>query len=646
MLQISSIAYTISGRPIFKDASASINAGHKVGLVGSNGIGKSTLFRLILNPELLDGGEIFVPPRWRLGMTSQEAPGGPERLVDVVLAADTERAALLAEEEACQQPERLAEIHARLTDIDAHSAPARAAQILAGLGFDEEAQQRPCSDYSGGWRMRVALAALLFTQPDLLLLDEPTNHLDLEAALWLEQYIRKYPGTVLLISHDRGLLNRTVGEILHVENLRLNAYSGNYDRFERVRRERMALQAKARDRQLAERERIQAFITRFRAKASKARQAQSRVKMLERMEPIAAVSQDSSSTFIFPTPDSLSSPLYTMDDVSIGYNDTPVLKKLNLRLDSDDRIALLGANGNGKSTLIKLLASELRAMSGLVQKSKKLKVGYFAQHQGDALDLNITALETMKRLCPRDVEEKLRSHLAGFGFDAVRAETKIGKLSGGEKARLLFAIISREAPHILLLDEPTNHLDIDGRQALVQAINAYDGAVVMVSHDPHLIEATADRLWLVHGGRAQPFDGDMEDYRKFLVTQRREQQRAKAPARTGKANDDEGGDKASLSAADRQAQRRAAADQRKALAPLKKDLERCEAKVERLTAQRGELEAKLQDPALYEQADQSKAIALQKQVGELSEALEAAELAWMEALEVYEGAQEAAQEAA
>ncbi len=646
MLQISSIAYTISGRPIFKDASASINAGHKVGLVGSNGIGKSTLFRLILNPELLDGGEIFVPPRWRVGMTSQEAPGGPERLVDVVLAADTERAALLAEEEACQQPERLAEIHARLTDIDAHSAPARAAQILAGLGFDEEAQQRPCSDYSGGWRMRVALAALLFTQPDLLLLDEPTNHLDLEAALWLEQYIRKYPGTVLLISHDRGLLNRTVGEILHVENLRLNAYSGNYDRFERVRRERMALQAKARDRQLAERERIQAFITRFRAKASKARQAQSRVKMLERMEPIAAVSQDSSSTFIFPTPDSLSSPLYTMDDVSIGYNDTPVLKKLNLRLDSDDRIALLGANGNGKSTLIKLLASELRAMSGLVQKSKKLKVGYFAQHQGDALDLNITALETMKRLCPRDVEEKLRSHLAGFGFDAVRAETKIGKLSGGEKARLLFAIISREAPHILLLDEPTNHLDIDGRQALVQAINAYDGAVVMVSHDPHLIEATADRLWLVHGGRAQPFDGDMEDYRKFLVTQRREQQRAKAPARTGKANDDEGGDKASLSAADRQAQRRAAADQRKALAPLKKDLERCEAKVERLTAQRGELEAKLQDPALYEQADQSKAIALQKQVGELSEALEAAELAWMEALEVYEGAQEAAQEAA
>ncbi len=645
MLQITSIAYTISGRPIFKDASASVNAGHKVGLVGSNGIGKSTLFRLILNPELLDGGEIFVPPRWRIGMTSQEAPGGPERLVDVVLAADTERATLLAEEDACEQPERLAEIHARLTDIDAHSAPARAAQILAGLGFDEEAQQRPCSDYSGGWRMRVALAALLFTQPDLLLLDEPTNHLDLEASLWLEQYIRKYPGTVMLISHDRGLLNRTVGEILHVENLRLNAYQGNYDRFERVRRERMSLQAKARERQLAERERIQSFITRFRAKASKARQAQSRVKMLERMEPIAAVNQDSISTFIFPTPDGLSSPLLTMDDVAIGYNDTPVLKKLNLRLDSDDRIALLGANGNGKSTLIKLLASELRAMSGLVQKSKKLKVGYFAQHQGEALDLSVSALELLKRLCPRDVEEKLRSHLAGFGFDADRVETKIGKLSGGEKARLLFAIISREAPHILLLDEPTNHLDIDGRQALVQAINAYDGAVVMVSHDPHLIEATADRLWLVHGGRAQPFDGDMEDYRKFLVTQRREEQRAKTPPRA-KTETDENGDKVSLSAADRQAQRRAAADQRKALAPLKKEVERCEAKVERLSAQRCDLEAKLQDPALYEQGDQAKAIALQKQVGELGEALGLAELAWMEALEVYEGAQVAAQEAA
>ncbi len=646
MLQISSIAYNISGRPIFKDASASVNAGHKVGLVGSNGIGKSTLFRLILNPDLLDGGEIFVPPRWRVGVTSQEAPGGPESLVSVVLAADKERAALLAEEENCQQPERLAEIHARLTDIDAHAAPARAAQILAGLGFDEEAQQRPCSDYSGGWRMRVALAALLFTQPDLLLLDEPTNHLDLEAALWLEQYIRKYPGTILLISHDRGLLNRTVGEILHVEHLRLNAYQGNYDRFERVRRERMALQAKAREKQLAERERIQAFITRFRAKASKARQAQSRVKMLERMEPIAAVSQDSSSTFIFPTPDSLSSPLITMDDVAVGYDQTPILRKLNLRLDSDDRIALLGANGNGKSTLIKLLATELRAMDGLLQKSKKLKVGYFAQHQGDALDLNITALEQMKRLCPRDVEEKLRSHLAGFGFDATRAETKIGQLSGGEKARLLFAVISRDAPHILLLDEPTNHLDIDGRQALVQALNAYDGAVVLVSHDPHLIEATADRLWLVHGGRAQPFDGDMEDYRKFLTTQRRDEQRAKSAARRPEKDKSDSEILGGLSAADRQAQRRAAAEQRKALAPLKKEVERCEKAVERLSGQRAQLESKLQDPRLYEQDDQSRAIALQRELGELSERLESAEMAWMEALETYEQAQIATQEAA
>ena len=641
MLSISNLTYRIAGRPILTGCSATLYPNHRIGLVGRNGAGKSTLLRLISGDIAPDEGDIQIPGRWSMGMTTQDAPGGERSLIDTVLAADKERTALLEElDNPATDPTRISDIHARLEDISASSAPARAARILAGLGFDEAAQNRPCSDFSGGWRMRVALAALLFTQPDLLLLDEPTNHLDLEATIWLEAYLKSYRGTILIVSHDRTLLNSVVTDILHLEHKSLNAYKGNYDFFEKTRAERMALAAKQREKQEAQRAHIMRFVDRFRYKASKATQAQSRLKALAKMQPIASVADERTVTFDFPAPQPLASPLFTIDDGEIGYSDDPaVLKRVNLRIDSDDRIALLGANGNGKSTLLKVLAGRLKVREGLVQKSGKLKIGYFAQHQTDELSVDSTPLDTLKKLMPKANETQVRSQLGRFGFGEDKAETKIGNLSGGEKARLLFALISREAPHIILMDEPTNHLDVDSRQALVQAINGYEGAVILVTHDPHLVELTADRLWIVRNGKVERFEGDMEAYKKELLSERRNAQReTKAAARTTAGGTDDG-----QSAEDRKKARQAAANARAALAPLKKKVAEAEKRVEKIQTEIGKGQALLADPAVYsDPAKSAKVPAWQKKLGELEKMLEEAEETWMDLSSELEEAEAAA----
>ena len=629
MLRISDLTYRIGARVLFDRAQATINTGHRAGLVGRNGAGKTTLLRLIAGELEPDGGRIETPARSRIGLTRQDAPAGPESLIETVLAANSEIQRLTAAAEAATDPHSIADIHDRLRDTDAHSAPARAARILAGLGFSETAQQQPCNTFSGGWRMRIGLAALLFLQPDILLLDEPTNHLDLEAALWLEGYLRRYPGTIVLVSHDRGLLNRAVDEILHLEGGSLTLYPGGYDRFEATRRARIALSEKARTKQAGERARIQAFVDRFRYKATKARQAQSRLKLLARMEPIAEAREEEVPTFGFPEPEALPSPLLNLDGAAVGYDDTPVLRKLSLRIDADDRIALLGANGNGKSTFMRLLAGRLSPAAGTVVRSPKLRVGYFAQHQADELDLGVTPAVVLGRRRPRDTDLQVRQHLGRFGFSQARADTTIANLSGGEKARLLFALMSAEAPHLLLLDEPTNHLDLAAREALVQAINAFSGGVVVVSHDPHLISLTADRLWLIEGGTVVPFDGDLDDYRSLVL----ERGRAEGAIRT-KATAGEG------RRPGRQEQRRLAGERRLALAPLKQSLTAAEAAVERLHAEQSRLTNLIADPALYA-GDASALVALRKQLAQVEKDVAQAEAAWIAAHEAWEDAQSA-----
>jgi ATP-binding cassette, subfamily F, member 3 len=531
MLHINGLTYRIEGKPLFEGATAAIPAGHKVGLVGRNGTGKSTLLRLITGEIAPDGGSISIPKRAHIGQVAQEAPGGPESLLDTVLAADAERAALLAEADTATDPERISEIHLRLHDIDAHSAPARAASILAGLGFDDAAQAQPCSAFSGGWRMRVALASVLFAAPDLLLLDEPSNYLDLEGVMWLENFLRSYPHTVILVSHDRDILNSSVDAILHLENRKLTLYSGGYDRFEDTRREQQRLQLKLRKKQDEMRRHMEAFVDRFRAQANKARQAQSRLKALAKMQPIAAAVEESVVPFGFPSPErALANPLIRIENGAVGYDpDTPVLRDLDLRLDADDRIALLGANGNGKSTLAKLLAGRLAPCAGHRRASKKMETGFFAQHQMDDLDPAKSPYDYVAALMEDATEAQKRAKLGQLGFGADKADTKCENLSGGEKARLLMALAAFGAPHLLILDEPTNHLDVDSREALIRALNEYEGAVVLISHDRHLVEACADRLWLVAGGTAAPYDGDIASYRA-QVTGPKSSNRASSPA--------------------------------------------------------------------------------------------------------------------
>ncbi|KAF0222541.1 MAG: ATP-binding cassette subfamily F member [Rhodospirillaceae bacterium] len=624
MLHINDLVFRIGGRALFDQATVHIPAGARIGLVGRNGAGKSTLFKLILGEYAPDGGDISIRPRARVGRVAQEAPEGETSLLDCVLNADSERSQLLAEAETSHDPHRLAEVHERLNAIDAHSAPARAAAILAGLGFGADAQARPVSSYSGGWRMRVALAAVLFIRPDLMLLDEPTNHLDLEATLWLQSYLATYPGTLVVISHDRELLNEVCNRIVHLDRTKLVPYGGNYDDFERTRREKMDLAAKAQVKQLEQRRKIQGFIDRFRAKASKARQAQSRVKMLERMGPVVSVIEDRGMSFDFPDPEPMSPPIIAIDNGIAGYGDKTVLSGLNIRVDMDDRIALLGANGNGKSTLSKVLSGRLSLLGGDIHRPAKLRIGYFAQHQTDELNMAATPYDHMAALMKDAPEAKVRAQLGRFGFEQDRADVKVSNLSGGEKARLLFALMSRDAPHLMILDEPTNHLDIDAREALVAALNAYDGAVVLVSHDPHLVELVADSLWLVADGKVAPFDGDLADYRKFLLDQARD-------ARRG----DAGGER--VVSANRKDERRAAAEIRAQTAPLRKKVQDAEKRLEKLGGDKAKIEAKLADPKLY--SGPGEAVAkLQKDLAELERAISVTESDWLELHEQLEAA--------
>ncbi len=632
MLHINELSYRIEGRPILEDASVGIPDGYKVGLVGRNGAGKTTLLRLISGEIAPDLGGLTMPRGARLGYVTQEAPGGDDSLVDWVLATDTERASLLAEAETATDPGRIADIHVRLADIDAHSAPARAAQILAGLGFDDDAQQRPCRDFSGGWRMRVALASVLFLEPDLLLLDEPTNYLDLEGTLWLETHLRTYPHTVLMVSHDRDLLNRAVNAILHLDRGRLQLYAGGYDDFEAQRRAKFDLDLKMKKKQDEQRRHLEAFITRFKAKASKASQAQSRVKALAKMQPIAAAVEDRVFPFLLPSPvKQLASPLIRIEDASVGYTEgQPILRSLNLRIDHDDRIALLGQNGNGKSTFAKLIAGRLQAMTGLARGASKLEVGFFAQHQLEDLAPGKTPYQYMTDLLPDGTEAQRRSKLGVHGFSFDKADTKCENLSGGEKARLLMMLTTFKAPHLLILDEPTNHLDVDSREALIHALNDYEGAVILISHDRHLVEACADRLWIVRGGTVQNYDGDMESYRDLLLSERSAgRTRMRDTARTDVAGPS------------RQETRRAAAEKRAELAPLKKVVQTAEKKMEQLATEIAKRDAALGDPTLYVK-DAARAQKLSMERGLLAKELAGVEEAWLAATEAYEAAEAAA----
>ena len=612
MLRISDITYAVEGRPLFEHASATIPTGHKVGLVGRNGAGKTTLFRIIRGELSLEGGEIALPSRARIGGVAQEVPSSETSLIDTVLAADTERAALMAEAATATDPARIAEVHSRLADIDAWSAEGRASAILKGLGFDAEAQLRPCSDFSGGWRMRVALAGVLFAQPDLLLLDEPTNYLDLEGALWLEDYLRKYPHTVIIISHDRELLNRSVQGILHLDNRKLTYWQGNYDQFARQRAEQRALQAAEAKKQDARRAHLQSFVDRFKAKASKAKQAQSRVKQLEKMTPITAPEEARQHVFTFPAPEELSPPIIALDRVAVGYGERKVLSRLDLRIDQDDRIALLGRNGEGKSTLSKLLAGKLAAMDGKVIRSGKLRIGYFAQHQVDELYLDETPLQHMQRVRPGEGQPKLRARLAGFGLGADQADTAVGRLSGGQKARLSLLLATIDAPHMLILDEPTNHLDIESREALVVALTEYPGAVVLVSHDMHLLSLVADRLWLVRDGGVAPFEEDLEAYRRLLLGDDSIGREAKPEAKQKPKRDE--------------------------VQSLKAEVRRCEERIEKLADMRRKLDTILADPALYAPDRAQEARKWQAKSREVTEGMQRAEELWLAALEKLETA--------
>ena len=613
MLRIDDISYSIAGRPLFQNASAVIPDGHKVGLVGPNGAGKTTLFRLIRGELPLDGGAITLPARARIGGVAQESPATGISVLETVLAADTERHALLAEAATASDPHRIAEIQTRLADIDAWSAEGRAAAILQGLGFPPADQARPTGDFSGGWRMRMALAGVLFARPDLLLLDEPTNYLDLEGALWLEGYLARYPHTVIVISHDRGLLNRAVGSILHLDDRRLTLYSGGYDSFARIRAERRALQAAEAKKQETRRAHLQSFVDRFRAKASKAAQAQSRLKALAKMEPITAPEEAKFHRFTFPQPDQLSPPILSLDGVSVGYGERAVLRRLNLRIDQDDRIALLGRNGQGKSTLSKLLAGRLPAMEGTVARSSKLRVGYFAQHQVDELSLDETPLDHVRRLRPDEAPARLRARLAGFGLMEAQAETKVRALSGGQKSRLSLLLATIDAPHLLILDAPTNHLDIESREALTEALNDYTGAVVLVSHDMHLLELVADRLWLVADGAVRPYADDLDSYRKSLL----------APDEPERPRE-----------AAKPAPKRASRDE---ILELRAEVRRGEERVEKLTTMLEKISEKMADPALYD--DPAEAEKWGRKHAEATQALPRAEALWLDALERLEAAE-------
>ncbi|WP_295494754.1 ABC-F family ATP-binding cassette domain-containing protein [Sphingorhabdus sp. EL138] len=619
MLNLNGITVRLGGRTILDRATAALPPYSRIGLIGRNGAGKSTLMKVMIGSLEADDGSLDMPKGTRIGYIAQEAPAGDSTPFDTVLAADTERAALMAEsEQEGLDPDRMAEVHERLIAIDAYTAPARASRILVGLGFDEDMQGRPLDSFSGGWKMRVALASLLFSQPDLLLLDEPSNHLDLEATLWLENFLKGYPAMMVVISHERDLLNNVVDHILHLDNGQVTLYSGGYDSFERQRAERAAQLAAAKASQDAQRAKLQDYVARNSARASTAKQAQSRAKALARMQPIAAMAEDPTLSFDFPSPDELKPPLVTLDLASVGYTEgNPILQRLNLRIDPDDRIALLGRNGNGKTTLARLLAAQLTPMEGQMSSSGKMRVGYFTQYQVEELDGDDTPLEHMTQQMKGASPGAVRAQLGRFGFSGQKATTKVGKLSGGERARLALALITRDAPHMLILDEPTNHLDVDAREALVQALNEYDGTVVLVSHDRHMLELTADRLVLVDGGTATEFSGTIEDYTDFIL--------GKGPA------------KEKVSKADRKEDKKAAAASREAHAKLKRDVSDAEADLAKLEVVLSAIDRAMFDPASA--ANEYKNLTmgeLSQRRGKIVAAQEAAEARWIAASEALE----------
>lgn len=609
MITLHDITLRVAGRPLVENASVAIPPGARVGFVGKNGAGKTTVLKLLLGELSPDQGRVELPRGARIGQVAQEAPATDEAILSIVLAADAERARLLAEAETATDPARIGEIHARLDDIGAHAAPARAARILAGLGFDAAAQARPAREFSGGWRMRVALAAMLFAEPDLLLLDEPTNYLDLEGTLWLEGHLAAYPNTLVIVSHDRDLLNGAADRILQLEHRRLTLWTGNYDAFAAARAERLRLDQKAAKRQDAERARLQAFVDRFRAKATKATQAQSRLKRLAKMEAIEVLEAEQGHAITFPAPAKLlASPIIAMAGAAAGYAGRTVLSKLSLRIDDDDRIGLLGSNGNGKSTFAKLVSGRLDPMAGMVTRATHLSVGYFAQHQLDELIPERSVLDHVRRLMPRAGEAQVRGRAAVYGFSGERVETKVSALSGGEKARLLMGLSTFAGPNLLVLDEPTNHLDIDARESLVRAITEFPGAVILISHDRHLLDACADRLWLVKGGSVRPFDGDLEDYRKLVLADARadgSDKTAPSPRPSGEAQAKKG-----------------------AATQVKRRLQEVEAEMARQSQRLKGIDALLAAPDIYTK-DPAKARTLASMRRETAAALAHAEEEWM-----------------
>jgi len=626
MLILNDITVRIAGRLLIDHSSVTLPSGSKTGFVGHNGTGKSTLFRVITGDLAPETGEVIIPKDTRIGQVAQEAPGTEESLLEIVLAADKERMQLLQEAETAKDPMRIAAIHARLTDIGAHSAEARAGSILSGLGFNSEAQKRPASSFSGGWRMRVALAAVLFAEPDLLLLDEPTNYLDLEGTLWLIEYVRRYPHTVIIISHDRELLNSATNSIMHLENKKLTFWRGNYDQFERQHAETVELQQKMAAKQEAHRKHMEDFVARFRAKASKARQAQSRLKALEKLKPIAVWQDEHVQPFSFPQAEKIAaSPIIALSKVEVGYEPgKPILKGLDLRIDNDDRIALLGANGNGKSTLAKLLSGRLKPESGTMTLSPNLKVAFFAQHQMDDLFPEENPIEHVRRLMPKQPEAKIRAAVARMGLSTEKMMTKAKELSGGEKARLLMGLATFEGPNLLILDEPTNHLDIDSREQLVLALNDFEGAVILIAHDRHLIEATMERLWLVKDGTVKTYDGDMDDYRNDILGISKPKEVKQAPkdnSPTKSKND----------------QRKASAEKRAELAPLRKQIQEQEALMERLQKLIARLDETLADPELYTKSP-DKAAEKAKERADAVNRLDDAESRWLKLSDEYETA--------
>ncbi len=620
MIRINKVSYSIAGKQLLKYASTVIPAGHKVGIVGRNGVGKTTLFNLITQRAEPDDGSIEIPEKLRVGEVLQELPSNDLNLLDTVVSADIERTNLLKESETVTDPTRISEVFERLNDIDAYSAEARASSILAGLGFSHESQLLPCSQFSGGWQMRVALASILFSQPDILLLDEPTNYLDLEGNIWLENYLSKYPYTVIIISHDRTLLNKSVNSILHFHKMELNFYSGNYDSFVRTRTEKLRLDTANAKKTTAAREHLQSFVDRFRAKASKAKQAQSRLKMLEKMQPISDLSETSVSKFYFPDPAELSPPLLTMDSVSVGYNGTPVLKNLNIRIDERDRIALLGQNGEGKTTFAKLIVGKLKSISGQITKAPKLKIGYFSQHQVDELVLSETPLQHLAQVLLDVPQAKLRATLARGGIGSEQVETKVGDLSGGQKARLSLLLSTIEQPHLMILDEPTNHLDMESREELIIALTSYKGSVIIVSHDTHLINATADKLWQVGGGEIKPFENDLDTYQRLLLAERSGNQKSKKNTQISSKK------------------KEPTTTSNKILTPLKNQVKKCEERVIKIEKQKQDIEAKLVDPNFFVNDKKKQSQPLNKEHYKVLLELEAAELEWLTATEKWEAA--------